>query len=255
MKAAGGNDVSNDELAGLSDAEREALEGGDDDAEALAEVAGDGTRAAEANADERDDDEPFTPLYTSKAPEKYDEQMKAFADKDATDLAEFMENKIEIDELLNRQRAINDQRAALREQKTKADIASESSQQLADQQWDWECKRFIKNTLKHEGIDYKKDPSLFGELDAQVKVLGHDPNTSKWSGEKFLQEAHKRVKAIRAAGGREVASGREVAARIDAAGSRDEGEFSHLDNLDGMALEAAVAKLSPEAQERWARAG
>jgi hypothetical protein len=30
------------------------------------------------------------------------------------------------------------------------------------------------------------------------------------------------------------------------------GEFTHLDNLNGLDLERAVAALSPEQRERWA---
>jgi hypothetical protein len=128
--------------------------------------------AAAAAAEEDDIDEPFVPLITAKAPEKYDERMGEFDKKDAADLAEFKDNKIEIDEFLKRQRATESQRVELREQKWKSDLAAESSDQMAQQQWDWECRRFMRGALKHEGIDYKADEKLGSELDRQVKALG-----------------------------------------------------------------------------------
>lgn len=260
------------------------------EAEAKVKAEAEAKAKAALAVDDDDFDEPFVPLYTAKPPEKYDEQMAQFDKDDAAAVAEFKDSKIELDELLKRQREIGDKRLALREQKMKAEIASESSEQLASQQWDWECRRFMRNVAKHEGIDYKKDEALFAEFNAQVKVLGADPANVKWSGEKFLQEAHKRVKAFKGLAkatdtdadkkakeeterkskeeAERVAKEKAAAARrgkvdlpktlggLPSAGSGDlgnEGEFSHLDAMDGMELENAVAKLTPDQQERWAR--
>lgn len=295
--AAAAKEKRESELAAMSEEERtKALEADATAREAAEQAKKDAEArqgAEKARATDDDElDEPFVPEFTAKAPENYDARMAELAKKDAADLAEFKDDKIEIDVFLTRQSETQAQRAALQAEKLKADIASESTEQLADQQWQWECRRFLKNTAKHEGLDYKAEANkhLFAEFDSQVRILaGNRANDGK-PGEWFLAEAHKRVKAIHNVG--KTALGKEndveaarkekeeaerkakekaIAARgkdksklptdlgkVPAAGANDvgkdgEGEFGHLDGLTGMDLEVAVAAMTPDQQDRWAR--
>lgn len=295
------------ELAAMTEAERKKAEATDraaadaalkakkdaeDKAKLEAEEKARKDAAAAAAAEDDELDEPFAPAFSAKAPEKYDEQMGEFAKKDAADLAEFKDNKIEIEEFLRRQRETEAKRSDLRDQKLKSDIAAESTEQMAKQQWDWECRRFMRNTAKHEGVDYRTEGPLRDEFDAQVKTLANDTKNGQRPGEWFLREAHKRVKAIHglttktdtaadaAAKAEAEKKAKAEAERIakekaaiergkgkdglpktlgglPAAGAAEvgtnDGEFSHLDSLGGMELETAVARMTPEQQERWAR--
>lgn len=155
---------------------------------------------AGAAADDDDEiDEPFVPAFSAKAPENFDARMTEFDKKDAADLKEFKDEKIEIDEFLRRQRETQKLRDELASLKLKADIASESTEQLTTQQWDWECRRFMRNAAKHDGIDYRKGGNAeqhFDEWNRQVVALGNDKSNNGKPGEWFLTEAHRRTKAI-----------------------------------------------------------
>lgn len=294
------------ELAAMSEEERTKAAAADKaktDAEAKAKADADAKAKADAEAaakkaeggDEDDAvDEPFVPLYTAAKPENYDGQMAEFDKKDAADLAEFKAEKIELDEFLTRQKVTANARSVLREQAVKAEIAQESRDQMAVQQWQWEIRRFIRATAKHEGIDYRADENkaLNAELDSQVKALGANKANENKSGEWFLQEAHRRVceihkigKAKPAAEDKSAAAQAAAKAKADAeakakaeraakaadnrsklgkdlgalptAGAEDvagEGEFAHLDGLNGLELENAIARLKPDEAERYARA-
>lgn len=209
----GKNTVTDDEKLMLSETERAALEDGEgaevpaggevipDDAPVAAatdetppvtdeEPAPAAAEAAAPAGEEPpatdDRDEPFMPRYLADPIPNYEEAMasldKKFEDAEIT-LAEY-----------------NSQRDTLIRTQTKAEIAAEQNDQLAQQRWQWEIKHFIKDVIRNEAIDYNK-PLLSAALDVAVKNLaaatdaqGNLLNGDR-DGEWFLAEAHKQVKA------------------------------------------------------------
>jgi hypothetical protein len=195
-------------------------------------------------------------------------------------------------EMLAEHRRIESERTELREEQTKAEIATESEQQAIQQRWDYECKRFFRDVRQSEGIDYNKSPVLFDALNAQVKqIASRDENADK-SGEWILKEAHKAVSAeMRGAFGetqqegqpgqtgqgkpnekdavRKAVAGRQQTGKLpttlrhmpaaDDAAAGEESQFDHIQQLfdrgDIVAGERELAKLSPEQQELYLQGG
>lgn len=141
--------------------------------------------------------------------------------------------------------------------------------------WQREIRAFKREAAK-EGVDYDGDPKLEAAWDKAVRFLGGDPDNAQQDAGWFLREAHEMVKARFKLGRSEptippaeqrlskvdeaLAARRAKAAppppslsKLPQAGLEQEGkgEFSYLDDLSGLALERAVAKLSPEQQARW----
>ncbi|HWQ39183.1 MAG TPA: hypothetical protein VNM24_11355 [Burkholderiales bacterium] len=270
----------------------------------------DAQAAASDDSVEEDDDEPFVPAYKVPPPENYEQRMADLDKKYDEVTAKFKSGEIELEDMLREHRAIDKERRELDAQKTKAEIAAEQAEQAAEQRWRWEVSRFMREAAKHEGIDYRvalheaaleaakkagdaeaikaaeakvrTSRVLNGALDAEVKALAADEANADKSGEWFLAEAHKRVKAAfnlegKSAKAAPEAKTKAVASRrqppvdklpktlggLPAAGAVDigrdgEGEFAEANSLlesgDSMALEAYIAGKSAEWQERWARA-
>jgi len=240
---------------------------------------------------ESDEDEPFMPFYKAEPPEKYDEKMKELDARRDAATAKFKANEIEVDEMLAEYATVEGERRELDEKRVKAEISAEQAEQQADQRWMWEINRFMKNVLKHEAIDYKAAPGLHAALDAEVKALAADKNNEGWTGDQFLEAAHNRIKTqfkigkpvgtvvlddaakakakADADANAKAESERKRRANenrdklhkslggLPAAGAAEisgqDGEFAALENLSGMELETAVARLTPEQQDRWAR--
>lgn len=286
------------ELAAMNEEDRKKAEAEDRakaEAAATAKAEADAKVKAEADAKKRaesadDDDAPFLPAYQAKPPENYDAQVKALEERKAEATQKYKANEMELDEMLAEHAKVDAERRKLDDAKLKADISAEQQEQYGAQQWKWECSRFIREVMKHEGIDYKQNNGLYAALDAEVIVLGNDDKNKDWTGRQFLEAAHERVKAQfglaakpkpdtgpdadkerRAAD--EAAKKKAELERqqradanrqklpkgvsgLPAAGageSANEGEFAHLDGLSNMEYENAVARLTPEQQDRWAR--
>lgn len=127
---------------------------------------------------------------------------------------------------------------------------------------------------------YTRTQALSAALDAQVKRLAGDEANEDKPSEWFLEEAHRRVArafnlgkpATPAAGGKPadpvkaaIASRKpdlkavpSTIAHLPNAGGADdtvgEGKFADLDNLSGLDLERAIARMSPDEQQEYARA-
>jgi hypothetical protein len=176
MKKADEEGAASDDVAKAAAAEAAA-------AEAAAKAAGEVEGAATAAGEE---DEPFVPRYQAAGVVDFKEKMEALDKK-------FEDGEINLKEY-------NNTRDVLNRQQLKAEIAAEQDQQIDQQRWDWEIKRFIRDTAKNEGIDYNK-PLLNAALDMAVKNLanakdatGNLINGTK-DGEWFLTEADKLVRA------------------------------------------------------------
>jgi hypothetical protein len=113
---------------------------------------------------------------------------------------------------------------------------------------------------RSEGVDYASNRSLNAALDQAVKDLAgaqdkdgkfiHEDKSGRW----FLREAHRRVMEGIGRGSRRGGSDEDVDAD-DREQHLGRADFERLDDMDGLDLEDEVAKMTPEEQERWLRAG
>jgi hypothetical protein len=278
---------------GITDSEKEALEAlagedGDDDdddddsesesGEGAAPVEGKGAAedppaaSNEAPPAAADDDEPaekFKPKYEAALPDDFDAQVKSVQDETRAIAQQFKDGDIDFDEFEAKRSELEAKRDELREMKVKAEIASEMTAQTAQQEWNFTVKSFVRQVAKSEGIDYAADEAKRGDLDMFIKALANDPKNAKQDMAWFLEEAHKRVKALNGVGKQEAPANAKPEKPnrkppIDAApktlaqvpggeGPGDVGdEFADLDGLDGPDLERAIAKMTPAQREKFA---
>lgn len=209
--------VMDEDLAGLSEEEREALKADETEVAALKAVAGEDPddepgddpepKAADqdrkdaaqkgedkaSDAQPEDDDQPFVPRYAVQEPENYEARMQELTKQRAQVVAQYKEGALELDEMLSQVEALDQQRTDLRLAKEKADLLKEQNEQNAEQLWQWEIQRFMRTVRRTEGIDYT-DPILNAALDVAVKDLANKPEHADKDGEWFLTAAHSLVK-------------------------------------------------------------
>jgi hypothetical protein len=212
------------------------------------------------------------PGYQAKLPDDYDGQIKSLKDRDAALRQRFKDGEIDIDERDTGLADLSEQREQLLVARAKAEISKEMQQQTAEQQWTATVNRFMGETAKSGGIDYRADAEKAGDLDSFVKMLANNPANAQRTMDWFLSEAHRRVQALHGVAAPAPApapadngkrNGRKPA--LDAMpktlaqvpggdGPGDVGsEFADLDSLPGDDLEAAIARMTPAQRERYAR--
>lgn len=164
--------------------------------------------------------------------------------------------------------------------RTKAEIAGEMAQQhqqsaaqSAQQRWESAQVEFL-DAQAAAGMDYRKDPKAFAQLDRFIRVLAADEGNNDKPMGWFLEEAHRSVRALRGAvtpaadpagkgkdtgkpKGRTPQSveGAATLANVPGADGPGDvaGEFADLDALDGEALEDAIARMSPAQRAKYAK--
>ncbi|OFZ67386.1 MAG: hypothetical protein A2V79_09245 [Betaproteobacteria bacterium RBG_16_56_24] len=280
------SEYTQEQLDLLSDEERAAIAEPQDDPEALLRTAGDDADDADdtdagagdvkpvvdkALADSSAESKPslseFEHQYQVAPIEDYDGKVAALAVQKSELRTKFKEGDLDIDEYEAQKDVLVAQEQQLREQKLKVEIASEQNAQTAKARWDWEQDRFFsdeKNTLY-------KDKYLLAAFDAAVRDLGADAANADKKGAWFLQEADKIVRSRftgkpaeqpkderKPDGSRKPdlslvpkSLGGLPAAELPDTGGVD--EFAHIDRLDGVDYENAVAALSPVERERFRR--
>ena len=272
----------------LSESEQEALKSiagddddddddGDDSGGGAAPIEGKGASDTDADgggASDEEDAEPaergFRPTYKAELPEDFDEQLSSLDAEHTGLIDKFKAGDIDFDEYQVQVKDIDQRRYALDKAKTKAELYADMSAQNAEQEWAWTVNRFIKQTAKSEdAIDYAKDEAKRRDLDTFVKALGADEANANRDFDWFLAEAHKRVKALHGIATKAKPAGDNTPGRkppmdavpktlADVPGSDGPGdvadEFADIDSLDGDALELAIAKMTPDQREKYARA-
>lgn len=144
----------------------------------------------------------------------------------------------------------------------KSEIASEQARQVAEQRWAWEQDVFFK-----DNPDFKTDPILFGALNSTLQLAYTDEASKGKSGLQMIREAAAKVTARfdsrpiqnnqQSIPDKKVAQKAvnlpKTLSNVPSAESSQEsgGEFDYIDKLSGLAYEKAIARLSPEAQERF----
>ena len=255
----------------------EVIGGDDDDDEAPA-------AAAVSDADDAGDDA-FQPQYIAPPIEGLQDKFAELDTAESVLETKFNDGEMTFDEYKAAAKAIQNQRVDLRVSSVKAEISTESAQQAAEQKWDWECGRFMKQTARIEGIDYRAEANkpLMQTLNLFVKVLADDPGHADKDGEALLAEAHRltklrhnmqtvRAPAVGAPGKAKDAvteaidkrkpqlkgvsdttvahlpSAGESKADAGVAGSS---EFADLDGLDGFELERRCAAMPKDVEARY----
>jgi hypothetical protein len=315
MAGSQNTDVTDEELNGLSDEERAAIQdtegsdeaanleaviGDDDDddaaAQAEAEAAAKAQAEAEAEAKEAaggegedaaaaeaaaaaagdegaagDDDDMAGDLVTELAVvpvENYDEKMAAFKEQKAELRKKLDDGDLDLTQYEEQKDAIVQQETELLIKQNAAISAAQQNQHMAIRQWEREQKHFFS---KEENKIYE-DKYIGAALNQAVKDLANDPKHADKPGLFFLQEADRIIrekfgKPAPAKINKDEGKGKDKGGRkpdlsgvpktlggIPAAETTDTAaEFAHLEGLNGIELEAALARMPKEQADRYLR--
>ena len=170
-------------------------------------------------------------------------------------------------------RELNDAILDLNAERAEVQAVQRMNQAYQQQWWTNEIRSF-KREAAREGVDYDADPKLAAEWDKAVRYLGNDPDNADKDASWFLREGHEMVKARFRIGGQAPQSSASKLSKVDEAlanrrqragdpprtlanlpqagvEQEGQGEFSHLEKLSGLDLEKALARMSPDQQERY----
>lgn len=258
-------DDDDDEDAGAQDKSADDAQADDEDAgqvDSQVDDAGDEESAAE-----------FKPQFRSQLPEDFDAQVSAVNDEMRALAQQFKDGDVDFDEYNAKLQDLNARRDELSQAKITAQVFEQMNAQQAQQEWQWTVKQFMSKVAREEKIDYQADAEKGADLDLFVRRLAENPANNNKPMDWFLQEAHKRVKALHGldAGApaakpslddvkksRKPPVGAAPKTLAQVPGSDGPGdissEFADLDGLDGMDLENAIAKMTPAQRERYAKA-
>lgn len=272
-----------DDRGGATDAEaigddKDGKEGGQDDK---------GGNAGEEDQDEAASTD-FMPRMVSEDVSKLTEQLNTIMDQKKALDTDFENGDLKHAEYMQKRDELSAQETGLRLQVSQAQFAENQNKSTAEQRWEWEQDRFFED---HE--IYTKDRLMHAALDAAVKDLAGNKDNAGKSERWFLNEAHRQVSRrfkLEAAptdkegdGGKDKGEGDgaetqgqgqgkpkskagakpdlkgipKTLGNLPAAEDNDAAasEFAALDKLTGMEYEEALARLTPEQQERYAKAG
>lgn len=215
------------------------------------------------------------PRYEAPLPADYDTKVQELAEREAELKRKFRSGEMEFDDFETQRAELLSERETLTIARTKAEISQEMTAQSAQQAWQNTVDSFLDKAAKEGGLDYRKDSEKMEDLDQFVKTLANKSTNSDKPMEWFLQEAHRRVQALHGltappARDNPAPTNSEPSAKrtppVDAVpvtlanvpggdGPGDvEGEFADVLALDGMAYEAAIARMTPTQRERFLRA-
>lgn len=272
-----------DDLVGLSEAEKAImLAGDDDDADALEgdgdgheSDAGDAALAAESEvgkpaAEEAADEGIDTGVtFTAKTPEDAEAQRTALATRKDEAFQKLMDGEMEPADYRKVENEVAGELEKLMTATITDSVTGAITQANLQKAWQGELDVMVK-TAKSEGLDYTTE-ALNKEFFSLVRVFGDEAGrngmtdeglkASKWA----LKQAHDTMKMRHAkpaaapapapAKGREAPDLSGIPPSLSkapvAAGANVADEFSHLEGLKGSSLEKAIAKLTPDQLERY----
>ena len=219
-------------------------------------------------------DTPFVPSYRINGPENFEATQTALNGERSALTAKFKEGEISVEELLDGQKVVDDKLFALREHQFAADLTTALDERGSEQRWKMEQDDFMDSHKQ-----YVENRLLRSALNTAVKDIADKEENASRSGKWILNEAHKAVQASMgvittpaqslttaevAAAAAAKAAGRKpdlslvpkTLANLPAADIQATGgdEFAHLDKLEGLELETALAKLTPDQESRYLRA-
>lgn len=255
---------------------------------------GNDTQAGAADADDADVDASteFTTTYRAELPADHQAQVDAAKGELKTLRDQFRAGELELDDYEERREAIDARLRDLDTARIKAEVSREMGEQTAVQRWDWEVQNFMAeeaNAIYKGRAAAAAFDAMVKDL-VSDEALKANPERANWSGRKILLEADKAFRAElgiggAAADGGKPGAGAKTAAQIakekeraaiaarrpgdkafpktlagapaadaeGASGGKDS-EFAYLDNLQGIAYENAIARMSDAQRERFMQA-
>lgn len=267
-------DGGDDEKASDKEEEQQAAASDDDktgdtDKEGDTEVDGDDNQGEQASQEMR---APFAPQLNVEVPENLQEQLDELDEQ-------FDQGDLSIKEY-------NEKRDALIATKIKADIANDLNSQTSEQMWEHSTDVFFSIKGNEH---YRDNPVLFNAIDGALKELYKDEENADKSHFWFLTEAKKMVDetmGFQSPAGNEDENSTQGKGKTGQDNKNDKGdnkknvkprnaedqpktlgdipnadeaedtnnEFTHLDKLEGVELEAAIANMPPDKQDRYLQA-
>ena len=211
----------------------------------------------------------FVPQYSAEVPADAAQQIAALKAEERAAFKQLMDGDSGMDP--DAYATIRDRTdTAIDDLKTKALTAAifqqaneQASQQAAKSEWS-RSEAKLMGEFKADGIDYKAEPEKLAIFNRFLKTLGVDPANEDRDAPWFLTEAHRSAKAylgitVKAAAPAVAARGVDkstipptlsrVPPAADATIAAD--EFAGLNALRGEARQRAIARLTPEQEERW----
>lgn len=238
------------------DAEGDETPAGEDDADA----GGEGDEGA-AEAPEPVAAEQQTPLLEAELPEGYEEKLKEFESQREKLDVDFDDGELTSLEYRQALREIESEEKALRDQVLKAQIAQDMQVQQQKQEW----AKTVNSFLDDNDL-YRQSETLYDSLNKQVIAIANSDEAAGLTGQQILEKAHEKVLADpvlgRVFGDKEEenpegkqASGKKLQRRnvpptlgkvpaADMTSAEEGGRFARLDKMDGLELEAELARLS-----------
>lgn len=183
-----GNGEQGDGEAGKGDDTAGANDAGDGAADAGNGGADDGAGAG-ADAGATVEAGNPAPLLVAEAPADADAKLAAIGEKKNTLIAQFEDGDITAKEYQTELDKLAKDERAIERAVDKAQIAAEMKQQQETNAWLAQAQDFVTN--KHP--EYSKSQVRHMALDSFVKEIGRNPANSNMTGAQILAEAHKRV--------------------------------------------------------------
>ena len=265
-------------------------DGADDEAKPQGDEQADA--AAKDDEDEGDDTddvsipEPVTPVLSAPDVAGFDEQIATLEAARKDIRTKYRAGELSADAYDDQMDEITRQLTAIEGDKRDAASAERYNRDIETSRYIHVLNEFKRQVNREQGIDYDKSPKLLDMFDAEIKTLAADAKNEDKTYDWFLKTAHQNVLAEQekiaaslgfvkpSKGGAEQPGAQKEAVRTaingrkpvrpavgslatvpSAAGEQpNASEFAHLENLNGDDLEMAVARMSPEQQDRWARA-
>ena len=130
------------------------------------------------------------PILIAPVPENADARLSEIATAKEDLLTKFDDGDVTAKEFQQQLDALTKQERQIERQQDRAELASQMEQQRLQNEWTQTCNTFVEKNAA-----YKDNPRLYKALDAEVRELAAKPETAAWSGQRFLDEAHKNLKA------------------------------------------------------------
>lgn len=261
-----GDDGDDDDAADDPDKEAAAKPEGDEGAEGDDGQEGEGKESEGEPAPKEAAEEQITPPLNVDYPEDYENKLKDFEEQRTRLDVDFDDGELTSQEYRQQLREIESQEQEIRDQVLKAQIAQEWQENQQRQAW-----TNTVNTFLDENDVYRQSRALYRELNDTVIEIANSKEAEGMTGQKILEEAHKRVssdpalasvfkdKAPQAEAESDEKSKKEgkpplkprnvppTLANVPASDTTtaDEGSrFGKLDRMDGLELEAELERLS-----------
>lgn len=129
------------------------------------------------------------PILVAPALEDADARLAEIATKKDALLTQFDDGDITAREYQKQLDALAKEERQIEFQQHEANLASKLEQQRLQNEWTSTCNSFVESHPI-----YKNNDRLYRTLDAEVRELAAKPETASWSGQRFLDEAHKNLK-------------------------------------------------------------